>query len=136
MADFLTAHRRTARFEGGYQCMREDNGNWTGGVVGSGDLIGTKYGISAPLLGLYLGRRATATDMKTLQKETAEAIYRKNYWAPIKGDLIEDQAQADQLYDMGVNAGVKTAIILAQRTLGLPETGVMDATTLHKINHP
>jgi len=33
--------------EGGYSDDRNDPGNWTGGKVGVGELLGTKYGVAA-----------------------------------------------------------------------------------------
>lgn len=59
-------------WEAGYQCMQSDPGNWTGGKVGSGELRGTKYGISAaqyPML-----------DIKNISLDDAKLIYRKDYW--------------------------------------------------------
>jgi lysozyme family protein len=67
--------------------------------------------------------------------DTARMIYLKNYWAPIKGNEIKSQDVANEIYDAAVNMGVGTAIIIAQRDLGLHETGTMDQITLDKINN-
>lgn len=134
MANFLIAHARSSRIEGGYQCMHDDNGNWTGGKVGVGDLVGTNWGISAPVLAAYLKRTPTVADMKNLKEEVAREIFRKNYWNQMKGDQINSQDIANGIYDMGINSGIETAIILQQRELGLHETGVMDRITLDKLN--
>jgi lysozyme family protein len=135
MADFKIAHKLTSYNEGGFQCMPDDNGNWTGGEKGVGNLIGTKYGISAPVLCSYLKREATPTDMRNLSRENAESIYKWSYWNAIRGDEINNQEQANQIYDMAVNAGVGTAINLCQRALGIAETGVMTTTTINKLNN-
>ena len=37
----------TLHHEGGLSLDRRDTGNWTGGKVGLGRLVGTKYGIAA-----------------------------------------------------------------------------------------
>ena len=79
MAKFIKAHEFVERAEGGYTDNPNDNGNWTGGKKGSGDLIGTNFGISAPVLKAYLGRTPSVADMKNLKKSTAEKIYKKNY---------------------------------------------------------
>jgi lysozyme family protein len=131
---FLQAQERTAEFEGGYQRDSRDNGNWTGGRRGRGRLVGTNHGISAPLLASYLGRTPSIADMKNLTAETANEIYRKQYWAQIKGDEIKDKETAAQIYDSAVNMGIGTAIMLTQRSLGLPETKVMDQATLDALN--
>lgn len=143
MADFHTAHKITAKNEGGYTGNPDDNGNWTGGKKGAGKLIGTNWGISAPVLvetigrldSSKLGRIPTVEDMKNLSRETAEAIYKLRYWDKIKGDQIISQAVANSIYDSAVNMGVGTAIKLAQRAAGIAETGVMDTATLNKLNN-
>lgn len=134
MADFLTAHKLTVTSEGGYTGDRNDPGNWTGGKIGLGLLIGTNHGISAPVLMRYLRRTPTVEDMKNLKAETAQEIYRKNYWNLIKGDEINDQNLANIIYDNAVNSGAVTAVKMIQREVGTLPTGIMDALTLKKIN--
>lgn len=135
MATFKISYAKTARNEGGYTCVHEDNGNWTGGHIGSGQLIGTNYGISAPVLVAYLKRIPTRAEMQNLSPATAMAIYEKNYWAPIHGNEIKSQAIADSIYDSAVNMGPCTAVKLAQRALNLFESGLMDAHTLQTLNN-
>jgi lysozyme family protein len=134
MADFLTAHKRTLKFEGGYSNEPDDNGNWTGGKKGSGYLIGTNYGITAWELQDYLGRIPTVLDMYNLKPDVAAVIYKHHYWDKIKGDEIMNQDEANMIYDTAVNMGVGTSIKIAQRTMGLHETGIMDAITLAELN--
>lgn len=74
--------------EGGYQRNPADPGNWTGGKVGLGSLIGTSHGISAPVLMRYLDRLPTVQDMENLPQATAEGIYEAQYWPGIKGDSL------------------------------------------------
>ncbi|MDB5232717.1 MAG: hypothetical protein JWN76_3522 [Chitinophagaceae bacterium] len=134
MSDFSDAESRTAIFEAGYQNDANDNGNWTGGRRGKGSLVGTNYGITASLLASYLGHKPSAADMKNLSPETAKEIYKKLYWSEIKGDEIKNQETANQIYDCAVNMGTGTAIMLSQRSLGLPETKIMDEATLAALN--
>ncbi len=129
MADFLKAYKKTAVTEGGYTNNSDDKGNYYKNI-----LIGTNKGISAPVLAAYLKRTPTVQEMKELSTETAKAIYKKNYWDVMKGDLWNNQDSATHVYDMGVNAGIKTAIKLWQHSLGLLETGNMDTTTLNRTN--
>lgn len=130
MADFEIAYQRTARFEGGYTADPDDNGNWTGGAKGKGVLVGTNFGITAPELMSAIKRVPTVSDMKNIPTDLVKKIYRNNYWNPIKGDEINDQNIANELYDSAVNMGVGTAIILSKRALGLPENTVMDYVNL------
>lgn len=136
MASFIVSYRKTAKIEGGLSLDPDDSGNWTSGEKEVGDLIGSKFGVSAPLLCAYLKRHATKEDMANLTEVTAQRIYQINYWNEIKGDDIIHQEVADQLYDSAVNMGVNTAIMLIQRALGLHETKMMDSVTLMKINNP
>lgn len=130
MADFKIAHRRTSINEGGYTNNASDNGNYV-----DGKLIGTNRGISAPVLKEYLKRTPTVSEMKNLSAEVAESIYKKNYWDVMKGDKWLSQENANNVYDMCVNAGCGTAIKLWQNTIGVPQTGKMDKVTLDKTNH-
>lgn len=134
MASFEISYQKTKIHEGKYTCVKEDSGNWTGGKVGAGNLVGTNWGISAPVMAQYLKRTPTADDMKNMPESTAKAIYKANYWAPIKGDVIKSQAKADIIYDDAVNTGVSNAIKKAQRVCGVPETGRMDDLTIQKLN--
>jgi len=135
MADFLTSHKRRLIIEGGYSDIKDDNGNWTGGIKGKGVLIGSNLGIAAATLKAYLGRTPTVEEMKGLTQKTAHDIYIKNYWLPIRGDDIEFQESANQVYDNVVNFGVSAGIKIQQRALGLKETGKMNQETLNKINN-
>lgn len=134
MADFELAHKLTAGFEGGYSDHPNDNGNWTGGAMGVGKLIGTNLGIAAPVLKAYLKRMPTVQDMKSLKIETAKKIYKINYWDQIRGDEWNNQDNANIVYDMAVNSGVSRSIKLWQIAMGLKPTGKMNKETLDKTN--
>lgn len=53
-----------------------------------------------------------------LQKSVAE-FYRSNYWAPLKGDKLGDDALAQELFDTAVNMGVRRAVRFFQEALNL-----------------
>lgn len=61
-------------------------------------------------------------------------FYLKNYWIPIGGDVLTNFNVIKELFDGGVNMGVKTTIKQSQEALGLKITGVMDAKTIEKLN--
>lgn len=134
MADFKIAAARTNRFEGGYQCYPDDNGNWSGGKKGLGFLIGTNRGITAPELMQFIGRLPTVNDMKNLGHTDALMIYKKKFWDKIWGDRINSQELANQIYDMAVNAGVGAGIKLAYRITDLKEGAKMSEELLNKLN--
>lgn len=148
MANYNTAASRVLKHEGGYSGNKYDKGNYvcsgTGGWVsgkypfscssGQPVLIGTMRGIAAPVLASYLGRVPTVQEMKNLTKETALAIYKKNYWDRMKGDLIQNQAVADILFDGCVNHGVTRGVKLMQKALNLTQDGIVGPVTLNAIN--
>lgn len=135
MANFLIAYPLTAKHEAGYTADPRDSGNWTSGVVGQGSLIGTKYGLSAPLLCKLLGGHATVAGMRDLTIETAQKAFKTYYWDVMKGDEINSQAIANSMYDKGIVGGIVESIKLMQETLSVPVTGVMDTTTLNLLNN-
>lgn len=135
MAKFKPAYLNTKKWEGGYTGNADDNGNWTGAKKGVGKLIGTNKGITAWRLKEFLGRMPTVDEMKHIDEATVMAIYKKHYWLPVRGDEILEQSVANSIYDSCVNMGAKQAIKLAQRALGIAETGKLDDFTLGKLNN-
>lgn len=100
MTNFQKALAFVGLAEGGYSDDENDNGNWTGGKKGVGELKGTKYGISAASY--------QDLDIKNLTKEQADNIYKKDYWDTINGDKLP-WPLALVAFDHAVNAGVARA---------------------------
>jgi lysozyme family protein len=109
MDAFRTALEFTLKWEGGYTDHPSDPGNWTGGSVGSGELKGTKYGIS--------GASYPSLDIKNLTVEEAGKIYREKYWDAINGDLMPFPASM-AVFDFAVNSGVGRATRLWEEVKG------------------
>ena len=101
MANFLKAHKHIYKAEGGYTNNPNDSGNYV-----DGELIGTNYGISAPVLKSYLGRTPSVSDMINLKYSDALKIYKHEYWDRINGDNIKNQDVALLIYDGAVNQGL------------------------------
>ena len=102
-ADFNFALQRVILpHERGYQCIRSDNGNWTGGKVGKGILKGTMAGISAASY--------PSEDIKSLTQERVAYLYRRDYWDRYHLGAIEYQTVADRILDAMVNNGPIAAI--------------------------
>lgn len=112
MADFNISQNLVKESEGGYQNLKNDNGNWTSGKIGEGNLVGTNFGISAPTLSAVLGRAATVDDMKNLTYLHALNIYKKRYWNAINGNSIKNQEVANIIYDAYVNQTGWTRLML------------------------
>ena len=134
-ADFNNAQSVVAINEGGYQQRSNDAGNWTGGKVNSGNLIGTNWGVSAPVLSQYLGRTATINDMQALSYSDAVNILKQNYWDKIEGDKILSDSVATSIYDGAINGGVAgikkiVAPLLPSGTYSVTEINAADPKIL------
>lgn len=70
------------KYEGGYSTDVEDKGNYNSieDYNNRTNFVGTNFGISAPVLSEYLGRKATEEDMKQLSKQEATDIIRTQYY--------------------------------------------------------
>lgn len=107
--------------EGNYSDDARDPGNWTGGSVNSGQLKGTKYGISAasyPIL-----------DIVNLSQNAAKAIYKRDFWDALKCDAFPDPV-AQCLFKQAVNMGVNGATVALQRSLKSTPDGVIGQLTI------
>lgn len=112
MAVFKEAQQLVGIAEGGYQNDPRDKGNFF-----KGKLIGTNWGISAPVLAKYLERTPTVADMKNLKRATAEEILRINYWLKNNLDKLQNQSLANLLYDGVVNQGSNGTRFLVEKAL-------------------
>jgi lysozyme family protein len=103
------AFREVIGIEGGYTDNPEDNGNWTGGKKGLGDLKGTKYGISAASF--------PDLDIRSLTVEDVKSIYYKRFWKPLRCDEIVGPEIAVELFEQSVNVGLRVGAINLQKAL-------------------
>ena len=115
------------KHEKGYQAMKEDKGNYV-----DGKLVGTKFGISAPVLKRYLGRTPTVKDMKNLKLESALDILENQYYKGPKIDKLPVSIRKNVL-DMAINAGPGRAIKILQKLIGAREDGAIGPKTLKKL---
>lgn len=93
----------------------------------------TKYGITHKTLSAWRGKTATKADVKALTKQEATAIYRAQYWRPIRGDDLP--AGVDYaLFDFAINSGPARAVKTLQRIVGVPADGIMGAITLDAVS--
>lgn len=92
------------KVEGGFQNDPRDPGNWTGGSVGSGQLVGTKFGISAAA--------NPGVDIPNLTWPQAEDLYFDRYWSPMGLQQEWDRgrrAYALLMMDAGLHSGPSRA---------------------------
>jgi lysozyme family protein len=129
MADFVQAYEKTIRAEGGYVLHNVPGDR--GGMTYAG--IARRYHPNWPgWAHIDAGSEPPA--------ELVREFYRERFWGRIRGDEITSQAIAETLYDFAVNAGVKTASILAQVVASkitaemLTPDGVVGPKTLAALN--
>jgi len=115
----------TLGFEGGFSDEAADPGNWTGGVVGQGELRGTNFGISAAAY--------PTLDIRNLTEAGARAIYRQDYWSAVQGDALPAPV-AMVAFDSAVNAGPRRAVQWLQQAAGVAVDGVLGPATLTALN--
>ena len=121
---FNQAFDRLIGHEGKFTNDRQDRGNWTTGIIGKGQLKGTKFGISAMTY--------PDLDIINLTLEQAKAIYKGDWWDKINADSIHT-AIVFQVWDFAVNAGMGTAKRKLQKAVGVAEDGIIGKRTLQAI---
>lgn len=119
---FSKAFAAVIQVEGGLSLDPQDRGNWTSGTVGVGELRGTKYGIAAHVY--------PDLDIRNLTLAQARDIYYRDYWLPLHADAMPE-AVAVQVFDAAVNHGIKPAVRMMQRALGVTVDGVIGPVTLN-----
>ena len=122
---FDQAFERLIGHEGKFTNDRQDRGNWTTGVIGKGELKGTKYGISAMTY--------PDLDIKNLTLLQAKQIYKRDWWDKINADQI-NPALVFQVWDFAINAGMGTAKRKLQLAVGVLDDGIIGNLTIQAIN--
>lgn len=133
MAEFLISFKRTVGIEKGKQTDARDKGNLPG--------KGTIYGISSRWFPKWYDKINYLYEKGDFDAalKLAEQCYKINFWEVIRGDKIESQMVADQLFDMAVNHDPRTAIEITQRSLSslgftLSFDGIMGLRTISSVN--
>ena len=114
MADFNKAIATILKHEGGYVNDPDDPGGET------------NMGITK--------RDFPHLDIINLTVEQAKEIYKENYWDTINGDDITNQTVATQIFDFGVNAGVKRSSLKVQEILDVGVDGIIGYQTITVLN--
>jgi len=106
MTKFDKAYEEMAKWEGGYSDDKYDPGGKTIWGITERHHPET-FGIIIDLL---------KTGNKALARLTAKNLYYRLYWNPLY-DEIPDSSLAFKVFDFGVNAGVKRAVKILQKTI-------------------
>jgi len=107
--NFDQAFERLLGHEGGYVDDPRDPGGET------------NWGISK--------RAYPNVDIKALTQDAAKAIYRRDYWAPVRADELPEVVRFD-VFDAAVNHGVSQSAKWLQRAAGAQPDGVIGAQTI------
>ena len=122
---FDQAFERLIGHEGNFTNDKDDRGNWTTGIIGKGQLKGTKYGISAMTY--------PQLDIKNLTLDQAKQIYKRDWWDALNANKI-DTAIVFQVWDFAINAGMATAKRKLQSAIGVADDGIIGPITLQISN--
>jgi len=129
MDSFEYAFIKTLGAEGGYSDDPFDKGGET------------NLGITKAVFEDALNRMVISgvSDVKDLTVAQAKAIYKVDYWHKIRLGEVKSREIAAEIFDIGVNAGTKRAILITQKALNylgenLAEDGAMGPITLAAVN--
>lgn len=120
-----------------HSMIRADNGNWSGGQVGSGALIGSNHGVTPAALAAYRKvpvNLITYNVMHGLAIEEAARIALANYYKGPKIDLLPWNQVTASLLDAGWGTGPVQAIKLLQRMIGTNDDGKIGPGTVGAFN--
>lgn len=120
-SEFFKIFERLLESEGGFQKNSKDRGNWTGGVIGKGELKGTKYGISA--------MSYPDVDIENLTKEHAMEIYFNDFYKPFKSELNIPDYFTFQFFDSSIHHGTYRTVVFLQRALNVKPDGIFGMVT-------
>lgn len=111
--NFDTAIDRVLVSEGGYVNNAADPGGET------------NFGISK--------RSYPDVDIANLTRESAVAIYKRDFWDRVNGDNLDPRV-AFQALDFAVNSGCETAVRYLQRAAGVADDGRIGPVTTAALN--
>ena len=106
-------------FDQAFTIVIGEEGDYTDDAADPGGA--TKYGISHAAY--------PDLDIANLTLDDAKAIYKRDYWDKISGDLL-DPRLALIVFDAAVNNGISRAGMWLQQALGVPVDGVVGSQTI------
>lgn len=92
----------------------------------------TAWGVTAATWSRWIGRPATAEDMKVLTPQATVPMYNAWYWVTIAGDSLPIGLDL-LVFDHGVNAGQHESGVLLQEVLGFTGANVDGAIGPHTL---
>ncbi len=126
MAEFIMAYNKMISNEGGYVNHKV-----------KGDRGGQTYaGIARAFHHDWKGwQLIDNNDLSSDQlKSYVIEFYQEKFWNRLMANEIENQKVAESLFDFSVNAGIRTAVKLAQLVINTSPDGIIGVNTLTKLN--
>ena len=144
MALFIEEYNKTMRHEGGYVHDPDD----AGGETYKG--VARRYHqswLGWILIDKYKSKPnfPRSLDSDSDLQDHIKLFYKQHFWDRFQGDGIQDQSIAGELFDTGVNMGIKRAVRFLQRSLNylnrngrlypdMADDGVLGRGTLKCLN--
>lgn len=120
---FFPAIKQVLKAEGGLTHDLNDSGGWT------------NYGICQSDINPKTNQTFTEREIKALDLNTAEDIYRANYWKKLGCSKLP-YLTSREVFDWGVNAGVNRAISTLQKLIWSSQTdGLFGEKTLNDLKY-
>lgn len=73
-------------------------------------------------------------DIKNMTKERATWLFYRDYWSPMKINKLTNPDLVLQVFDFGVNAGIRTSIRMLQRLVEVEDDGIIGPITAGVVN--
>jgi lysozyme family protein len=109
------------------RCIRIVLRNEGGYVNNPNDLGGeTNFGIAKKFY--------PEEDIKNMTKERATWLFYRDYWSPMKINKLTNPDLVLQVFDFGVNAGIRTSIRMLQRLVEVEDDGIIGPITTGVVN--
>jgi lysozyme family protein len=89
----------------------------------------TNMGVTLRTLSAWRGRRVAKADVRALSRAEATEIYRRQYWAPIRGGELPGGVDY-AMFDFAINSGPRRAVEYLQRIVGADVDGQIGIHTL------
>lgn len=120
-------------WEGGFQQLEQDAGNWVRLPDGSRRLIGTNLGVTPAALAKHRGVAAheiTVDDIGELELAEAAEIGLTHYYREVGYDRLPWVPVTEVWVDIGWGSGPRTSIKNLQRMIGTGDDGVIGPFTI------
>lgn len=131
MANFKIAFRKTCKWEGEYVNDPDDTGGETyKGISRKHHPTWNGWKIIDKLKQEHPRGFKTKLKGNSELQAMVDDFYKRNYWNHLHLDDLANQELANQVFDTAVNCGIKPAVKIIQKVLGIPADGKLGPVTI------